>query len=122
MASKLDKLRKLHADKMLTEDDMDNIAGGQMEYDSWGADSRFLNTLLGGSVCDRWGDYKAENHHEEIRAAWARVGVSVKVTKLGKDNFNRNYYVDGKYVTAKEAYAHAMKVTGKYLTPEQWNW
>ena len=28
MASKIDELRKLHADKMLDADELDNIAGG----------------------------------------------------------------------------------------------
>ena len=31
MASKIDKLRKLHADKMLDADELDNIAGGNLQ-------------------------------------------------------------------------------------------
>ena len=30
MASKIDELRKLHADKMLDADELDNIAGGDL--------------------------------------------------------------------------------------------
>ena len=56
MASKLDKLRAKHADKMLTADELDNIAGGS----AWelADDSQFLNVLLRGhpAQCDRWGE------------------------------------------------------------------
>ena len=129
MASKLDNLRKLHADNVLTEEEMETVAGGQDVYGSDGADSRFLNVLLGGDVCDRYGDYNAGMHYAEIGAAWERVGVRIeyttsmyKCTSIYETDSKRCYYIGDKEVSAQEAYAHAMKVTGRYLTPAQWNW
>ena len=127
MASKIDELRKLHADKALDADELDNIAGGTTVQCA--ADSRFLNVLLGGDVCDRYGDYNAGMHYAEIGAAWERVGVRIeyttsmyKCTSIYETDSKRCYYIGDKEVSAQEAYAHAMKVTGRYLTPAQWNW
>ena len=121
MASKLDKVRKLKAENMLDMEELENVAGGgQPAYGNAGADSRFLNVLLGGDVIDRWGDNYGQLHKDEVVNAWAKVGVQ---RIFGSDSFQPSFYViNDKEVTAQEAYAHAMKVTGRYLTPEQWNW
>ena len=122
MASKMDKLRELKADNILTEEEMESVAGGQLEYDGWGADSRFLNVLLGGSVCDRYGDYNGDCHKREIVAAWAKVGVKLKEMNYSKDYGKRHYFIGNKEVLPREAYAHAMRVVGKHLEPSDWNW
>ena len=135
MASKMDKLRELKADNILTEEEMESVAGGgQPAYGTWGADSRFLNVLLGGDVIDRWGDGYANEigNKNKIIDAWARVGVTKTSSMQGGHQFfvhNRGtireasgYYINGQQVSAQQAYAHAMKVTGKYLPPASWNW
>ena len=131
----MDKLRELKADNILTEEEMESVAGGgEAAYGTWGADSRFLNVLLGGDVIDRWGDYKADyiENKYKIIDAWARVGVTKTISGQGGHQFfvhNQcapravsGYYINGQQVSAQEAYAHAMKVTGKYLPPASWNW
>ncbi len=123
--SATEKMRRLHSDKMLTVDEMEDITGGTAE--EWADDSRFLNVLLGGHVVDRWGPKYAADHISEITFAWQEVGVVAMTAEsgtegVGNDHGHNQYFINGKKVTHEQARQHAMKVTGKYLKPSDWNW
>ena len=111
------------ADEMLTDDELDNVAGGEaLEMVN---DSRFLNSLNGS--CDRYGDWKisfsAGAYNEEIEKAWASVGIKAEVSSgLGGFGKTNKYYLDGKQITQEEARRHAMKVTNHYMVESDWNW
>ena len=122
-----EKMRKLFAEKTLSADEMEAIVGGALAHcDSVADDSRFLNVLLGGNVCDRYGEEYAGDHIEEIKKAWSTVGVELEINYY----YNRSdgvplggyyvYKINGEYVDAEDAYRHAMKVTGKNLKPSDW--
>ncbi|MBQ7515669.1 MAG: hypothetical protein IJS96_05250 [Schwartzia sp.] len=124
-----DKMRKLFAEKALSVDEMEAVAGGALAHcGSVADDSRFLNVLLGGNVCDRYGEEYAGDHIEEIRKAWSTVGVELEINYY----YNRAdgvplggtccHKINGEYVNAETAYRHAMKVTGKNLKPSDWYW
>lgn len=117
---------KKYANEIMSDDELDNVAGGAC----WetGQDSRFLNVLLRGNPaqCDRYGAWRisVESHEDEIKKAWAAVGVDAEIDGgnyfiSGKSN---SYSINGKKVTRDEAYQHAMRVTGHYMTKSEWNW
>ena len=124
-----EKMRKLFAEKTLSVDEMEAIAGGALAHcDSLADDSRFLNVLLGGNVCDRYGETYAGDHIVEIQKAWKTVGVELEIdyyynrtdgVPLGGTCYHK---INGEYVDAETAYRHAMKVTGKNLKPSDWYW
>ena len=126
-----EKMRKLFAEKTLSVDEMEAIAGGALDHcDSLADDSRFLNVLLRGhpGQCDRYGETSAGGHVGEIKIAWKVVGVEMEVNYY----LNRadgvplggsyTYKINGEYVDPEDAYRHAMKVTGKNLKPSDWYW
>ena len=127
MASKLEKLRKLHADKVLTEDDLDNIAGGSAEQCA--DDSRFLNVLLRGHPAqpDRYGAYSFEYNEfvyssrcTGLRNAWAACGITMHLDN-SRDN---SYYCDEteRWISQAEARQYAMNKMGRHLNPSDWDW
>ena len=111
------------ADEKLTDDELDNVAGGKAE--EMANDSRFLNSLNGS--CDRYGEWKimfsAGAYNEEIEKAWATVGIKAEVSS-GQGGFGKKnkYYLKGNQITQEEARQHAMNVTGHYMTEEDWKW
>jgi len=109
------------ATKKISDNSLDFVSGGNTVETS--DDSKFLNSLLyhRPAQCDRYGTWRIEyqSHDEEIRTAWASVGVAAF---LNDYDLNNSYMVNGKWVSQDEARWHAMEVTGVYLTPEQWDW
>ena len=128
MASKIEKLRKLHADKVLDADELDNIAGGFAGESA--DDSRFLNVLLRGHPAqpDRYGEYKifvdvANNsrRYAEIRAAWEVCGIAVP--NMGTASANQYFCLETqKYISQDEAMGYAMNKMGKQLNRSDWYW
>ncbi len=116
---KMENLKETNKDNMVQ---LDEVAGGGAPsgygngYTGWANSSRFLNVLLGGAVCDRYGSFKAGFHSEEIISAWTKVGV-----ELTNEN-GMVYKINGKKVSAQRAFEHAMNVTGRHLKPEDWCW
>ena len=118
---------KLKNENKLTEDDLEQVVGGgQLDQDS-----RFLNVLLRGreGQCGKYGVWTAKNHVDEIRRAWASVGVefSDTVTPYGgphacKPSKSFHYSINGKEVSQYEAWAHAEQVVGKHLKHSDWDW
>ena len=70
------------ADEMLTDDELDNVAGGTC-YET-ADDTRFLNSLNGST--DRYGApriyFTGEATRESIQGAWAKVGIYAKIKKI----------------------------------------
>ena len=125
--NKTEKMRKLHGDKELTVEQLENVAGGTT--DQMSDDSCFLNVLLRGlpNQCDRYGTYKLsdaayghDDRRQEIEKAWKAVGVEAWLFNGGsRENV---YLINGRAVTQAEAYAHAQKVVGKTLQKSDWYW
>ena len=113
------KMRKLFADKQMSAEQMDGVAGGT--YRENADDSRFLNVLLRGrpGQCDRYGDYMVGGKIPEIQQAWASVGVTMLTERNDAGHYHQ---INGKTVSAEEAYNYAMKVVGKQLKPSDWYW
>ncbi len=109
------------ATKKLSDNSLDFVSGG--DYCETANDSRFLNVLLYGRPyqCDRYGEWRIEyqSHDDEIRTAWASVGVAAF---LDDEDLNNSYMVNGKWVTQEEARQHAMDFVGVHLTRAQWDW
>ena len=129
MASKIDELRKLHADKMLDADELDNIAGGTSGQCA--TDSRFLNVLLQGHPAqpDRYGEYKfnydpANNssRYDELVKAWKACGIHL--IKIGNGGTINRYKIieTGREVFQAEAMQYAMNKMGRHLQWLEWNW
>ncbi|MBR5909849.1 MAG: hypothetical protein IKZ66_07780 [Schwartzia sp.] len=123
--SKTEKMRKLFADKQVSAEQLENVAGGTK--DQIADDSRFLNILLLGhpAQCDRYGEKKLNydiannpSRYKEIRNAWAACGVEVT---MHADSGNE-YRAGGKYLTQSEARDYAMKRMGRTLKHSDWYW
>ena len=125
--SKTEKMRKLFANKALSAEDMDDVAGGTTQ--ELADDSRFLNVLLRGHPAqpDRHGERKMDydtlgnaSRYAEIRAAWNACGVHLQyIGTVEKDNV---YYIGNKEVTQEQARQHAMNVMGRQLKKSDWYW
>ena len=120
------KMRKLFAENALDVEQLDGVAGGGTCEMS--DDSCFLNVLLRGrpGQCDRYGDWKSdpysigyEDRVEEVKAAWASVGVTADIQK---GMLRNRYYINGKTVTRDQAWTHAQQVVGKTLKRSDWYW
>ena len=102
------------ADEMLSDDELDNVAGGSVEQTS--NDSRFLSFLLEGTDY-----YQCMPHSEkhisldllyevaDVKRAWSSLGIEFKHNKNG-DN---TYKLNGKEISQLEAYDHAMNKVGR---------
>ena len=105
-----------YADEMLTDDELDNVAGGTVEQTV--SDSRFLNILLEGTkyhCCGRHDKFDiAINFYDErndVAKSWASLGIEFK-----HNNSNGNTYkLNGNPITQIEAYEYAMKKVGRNL-------
>ena len=112
-----------YADEKLTDDELDNVAGGT-QYES-ADDSRFLNVLLHKTTkyhqCDRYGQFNmffGAGARADLIKSWNSLGI-----ELEEDFYEENTYrLNGKKISREEAWAHAESVVGKHLTKEQWNW
>ena len=106
--SKTDKMRSLFADKELSAEQLEDVAGGTTYQIS--ADSRFLNVLLRGrpDQCDRYGEYKV------CDAAYGH--------KDRRKEIENTYIINGQPVTWQQAWIHAQKVVGKTLKRSDWDW
>ncbi len=123
--SKTEKMRKLFADKQVSAEQLENVAGGTK--DQIADDSCFLNILLLGhpAQCDRYGSAKLKydiannpSRYKEIRNAWAACGVEVT---MHADRGNE-YRADGKYLSQSQAMDYAMKRMGKMMKKSDWYW
>ncbi len=85
-----------------------------------------MNDIFDGSVCQRYGDWRAKWNTGEIINAWKRVGVQVFYNdddygNSGSEDYP-GYTLNGIAVPAKQAFQHAMNVTGKHLAEYSWCW
>ena len=120
------KDEKILQDEILSEEQLDQVAGGSTSQTSM--DSKFLNVLLHGRPfqCDRYGEWRIANQHHdlEIVIAWASVGVTA-VIRSGNAISNgalNHYFIDGEEYTRRQAYEYAQEVVGKHLTRKDWDW
>ena len=123
-----DKMRELFADKELSTEQMEEVAGGNGAETA--NDSRFLNVLLRGrpGQPNRYGETRCEAMYEcasirrEVQAAWATVGIRMSVSK--KCPYHNEYYdmTTGKEMGQYTAYERAMKRVGKTLKKSDWYW
>ena len=122
------KAEKIFASEQLSDEDLEKVVGGSAE--ELADDSRFLNVLLGGNVIDRWGSGFAIQHISEIKNAWDKVGVTLKVgtstANVGREgtktNYTTSYFIGSQEITQSQARKHAMKFTRKILDITDWQW
>ena len=111
------------AEEMLTDDELDNVAGGTLGESA--DDSRFLNVLLHGTnkyhQCDRYGEFKmfwSRQARKDLKKAWYSLGIEIEESIFIKNT----YMLNGKEISREEAWAHAESLVGNHLTEAQWNW
>ena len=121
MTTREENIKRINAElEKLTDEELDWVAGGNL-YEL-ADDGRFLNVLLRGrpGQCDRYGEWRAQFHMDDIAKAWASVGIAAKLdNRLGIHN---KYYLDGKQISRDEAMEHAEQVVGKHLDGADWYW
>ena len=127
---KTEKMRKLFADKQLSAEQLEDVAGGDLDHcGGKGDDSRFLNVLLRGHPAqpDRHGERKLEldyanngSRYAELRSAWEACGVHLH--KIDETGGNRYVLHSGREVTREQAMNHAMNVMGRQLKKSDWYW
>ena len=124
MDTKMEKLKETKSDNLLTEEEMEEVTGGNCKMLS--DDSKFLNVLLQGrpGQPNRYGDYQMDRDEDgkmtaEVVRAWATLGIVCDPHR--EDRYKQNEYsLNGKSITQDQAYKHAMKVVGKRLLWEDW--
>ena len=95
-------------DDLLTDEQLEQIAGGTIEESLMDA---FAMLTAGESLGDgsRYNSNDAI-HHSGLRRAWAKYGVS---TVLYDDkNIPNEYYMNGKQISRNEALTHLLTVSG----------
>ena len=122
--SKTEKMRKLFADKQVSTEQLEAVAGGCTGQIA--EDSRFLNVLLRGhpDQCDRYGEtrasYETESIGAEVTKAWAAVGITYQINSRG---LNTYYEAEtGKPLSWLAAQRFAMQRMGKQLYYQDWYW
>ena len=122
--SKTEKMRKLFADKQVSTEQLEAVAGGCTAQIA--QDSRYLNVLLRGhpDQCDRYGEtramYETESIGAEVTKAWAAVGITYQINSRGL-----NSYKDaetGHPLNWVEAQKLAEQRMGKQLNYSGWYW
>ena len=110
-------MMEMKNENKLTDAELEQVAGGNEIAD----DLRFLNVLLRGreGQCGRYGNIGAAEHEQELKNAWASVGVESLIIS-GTGFFT--YKIDGKEVSRYEAWLHAEQVVGKHLKHADWDW
>ena len=113
---------KIKNDEMMSDEELENVAGGITLSSQMADDSRFLNSLDGST--DRYGAIKGFFNGREIwrelEGSWSRFGITLDATSSG----DLLYYL-GKakvQITREQARQHAMKITGHYITEKDWKW
>ena len=124
--SKTDKMRKLFADKQVSTEQLEAVAGGTTHETA--DDSRFLNVLLRGHPAqpNRYGETRAGSAYEsdkvagEVKEAWKACGIKF-VRRDGKNGYwDMN---SGKKLEGQEsAMMLAMRRMGKQLAWSDWYW
>ena len=123
MATREENLKKINDElELMSDEELEKVSGGTTT--EMADDSRFLNSLNGS--CDRYGEWRigTQYHGEEITKAWATVGVKAELHSgfiFSKGEPNK-YFIGSQQVTQEQARQHAMKVTGHYMTEEDWKW
>ena len=105
--------------EILSNEELEKVAGGDV-YETVD-DSKFLNSL--GGFTNRYSEWEIKhgNHNDEIRDAWAKVGVDATIH--GKMFFTDNVYkIDGKTVRRIDAIVYAMGQTHNQMAWGSWNW
>ncbi len=125
--SKTDKMRKLFADKQVSAEQLEAVAGGSTKQTA--DDSRFLNVLLRGhpDQPNRYGEtragsmYEADSVREAVRKGWKACGIRFG----GRGSDEENYYEDMNTkisMTQESAMRLAMQRMGKQLAWSDWYW
>ena len=106
--------KKLNNAEAMSEDELDQVAGGGGPETS--EDSKFLYEH--GLVDDWHGDEHTMffwlSASREVDAGWSKAGITC-VTKYGADN---QYFKDGKQISRYEAYNHVKNSFQKVKTIE----
>ncbi len=113
---------KLENAPAISMDQLDDVVGGLDAeygdgYSGWANASRFMNDLFDGSVCNRYGEWRASWHKDEIKKAWkSKIGLTV--------TYGGDVYVtkNRRIMSPKQAFQYAMKKVGKYLPEYSWCW
>ena len=106
----------------MSDEELDKVAGGTPTEIA--EDSLFLNSLNGS--CNRYDPMTilAGGKDEEIKKAWAAVGVEAKLGNfIGRGSANEYYVKEtGEWLTHQEAREYAMNVVGKQMKKSDWYW
>ena len=97
-----------YADEVMSDEELDNVAGGGTRQTS--GDEDFLAAMgymKGGSGTDYLFGWKGNS--AAVDDGWSKAGVT-SVTKFGcPDNL---YFIGGKQVKRKEAFSHVLRQRG----------
>lgn len=103
----------------LSDEQLDQVAGGIYDKHQLADDSRFLNVLLRGT------ENQPERNNwfmvtpREVIDAWQSVGIEIKEGTLFGGH---SYSLNGQTISQSQAWEHAEKVVGKHLSESDWNW
>ena len=120
MVTREENLKKINAKlENLSDDELEQVAGGFWDSAQLANDSRFLNVLLRGKP------NQPERHNwfmvsaVEMRKVWNSLGIEMKDGSIFGDH---TYHLNGKEISQAQAWAHAKKVVGKHLERSDWDW
>ena len=125
--SKTEKMRKLFADKQVSTEQLEDVAGGCTAQIA--QDSRYLNVLLRGhpDQCDRYGETRAGSEYEcnsiakEMETAWKSAGTGFRSTF---EDYGNKYWdlSTGESIGQAKAYYLAEQRVGRKLKKSDWYW
>ena len=100
------KDEKILQDEILSDEQLENVVGGGANQTQ--GDSDFLNKLgYNHKSRNSWGYID----HMSVTRAWGVAGIACKAYYIG-DDFDNEYYLEGKKISRKDAFKHAMQKRG----------
>ncbi len=120
MAKREEAFKKINDElEKLSDEELEQVAGGLWDRHQLADDSRFLNVLLRGTDSQPERNNWAMVTPGKIADAWSSVGIEIKEGSLFGGH---SYHLDGKEISQSQAWAHAESVIGKNLERKDWDW
>ena len=105
--------------EMMSNEELDQVAGGWYDRDQLADDSRFLNVLLRGMPSQPERHNWALVKPEKMIDAWKSVGIELVNGSIFGGHY---YYLNGEKISQLQAWNHAQDVVGKSLKCSYWDW
>ena len=120
MATNEENTKKINDElEKMSDEELEQVAGGFYDRHKLAEDSRFLNVLLRGFNKQPERCNWIMVTPEKIISTWKSIGI---VIEEGSVFGGHSYNLDGKKISQSQAWAYAEEFIGKHLERKDWDW